>query len=106
MTTPLTYTYDPSDPDLVTRLRGEIGDTNVSNGGVDAIFSDEQLLLFYNEEGDYNMALARIYEVLAASQALYVGKQSFLNNFTDGTAISIELMKLASERRAMYTEVI
>ena len=113
--TTLHYTYEPvpvedatatSHVNLVTRLRGEIGDTNVGNGGVDAVFSDEQLLLFYNEEGDYNLALARIYEVLAGNQALYVGKQSFLNNFRDGTAVSIELMKLASERRAMYSEVI
>ena len=118
--TTLHYTYDPAPSELATldgvvavpvtivsRLRGEIGDTNVANDGVDAIFSDEQLMLFYQQEGgDYNLALARIYEVLASNQALYVGKQSFLNNFTDGTAVSIELMKLAGERRAMYTEVI
>lgn len=105
------YSYNPglaaSDISLISRIRMEIGDTNVGNGGVDAIFSDQELMWIYNQEGgDFNLGIARLYEVLAANSALYIGKQSFINNFTDGSAISIELVKMAESRRSQYSEVI
>ena len=101
---------------IIDRLRLEIGDTNVANGGKDAVFSNEEYKMIMEEEvGDLedlsrgniiNLTVARLYEVLAGNTALFVGKQSFLNNFTDGTATSVELMKLASERRALVVIVI
>ena len=92
---------------IIDRLRLEIGDTNVDNEGKDAVFSNEELKIITDQEGDdFNLKVARLYEVLAANTALYIGKQSFLNNFTDGTATSAELLRLADARRSMYSEVI
>ena len=119
------YTYMTGTPDpspnavaitIIDRLRLEIGDTNVANGGKDAVFSNEEYKMIMKIEigevedlslsNKINLTVARLYEVLAANTALYIGKQSFLNNFTDGTATSVELMKLASERRALVAVVI
>ena len=103
----LTYTYDPSDATNVTLVRMRTGDTNVANGGQDALFSDEEYGLMLKHEGDdVLLACAHAYEIIAGNTALYVGKQSFLNNFTDGPAISLELMRIASEWRSMRTSVI
>ncbi len=99
----------------VARIRQRTGDTNVANDGLDALFSDEEIQVFINDESGtsghsgYDLILlsaAHVYEVIAGNTALYVGKQSFLNNFVDGPAVSVELNKIAMEWRSRVSYVI
>ena len=113
-----TYTYELGDiivdKALVAQMRLRTGDTNVTVTGEDALFSDEEYMIIYNHEASSAqsdgleitannlllLACAHAYEIIASNTALYVGKNSFLNNFTDGPAVSVELHRIADNWRA------
>lgn len=60
-----TYTFSPSTSD-VDRLRLMLGDTDVSNGGANCIFADQELT-YFNTEGNGNWHLAAHHACVAAA---------------------------------------
>lgn len=91
-----TYSYSPSSDD-VDRLRLMLGDTDVSSGGVNAIFCDEELEYFITE-GHGNSHLAAHHACVAAS-----AKYSKLADRTLGP-MSISYSQLSASFRAQAQE--
>ena len=99
----------------IARVRQHTGDTNIANDGADCLFSDEEIQVIINDEEDVSglsgnnlimSSCAHMYEIIAGNTALYVGKQSFLNNFVDGPSVSVELNKIANEWRSRIAYVL
>ena len=106
---------DYLDSGSIARVRQHTGDTNIANDGADCLFSDEEIQVIINDEEGVSglsgnnlimSSCAHMYEIIAGNTALYVGKQSFLNNFVDGPSVSVELNKIANEWRSRIAYVL
>lgn len=95
-----TYSYDLATDVGKTRLN--ISDVDIADT-TKAIFSDEELTVFLEQEGSVLLASAHALEVIAANEVLVQKRIKNLDLSTDGPAEAKELRELAKSWRDRYT---
>lgn len=85
----MTATYD------LTTIPGKIRLNTFGDDTDNAIFSDEELQAFYDQELHIKLACARVYMVVAGREAYIQKVQTNLGLTTNGAALAAEFRQLA-----------
>lgn len=89
----MTTTYDITT--TVGKIRLKIGDKDTD----DAFFTDEELTLFYTQEGDIDLAAAAALESWAASYATNPDNES-MGDYSYAQSVTKKMLDLAAKLRA------